>query len=556
VTDLYDRLRPADEPFDVATADRVWNRIASQRSEDATEDDDARRRDRPLRFEDSRVHDNRPRTRRFAAAAAIAAVVVGFAATATVVGNRDSAIAPSNTSPLPPPAVVVESPDVSNGPGGLVAGTSFTVADLPAGWEVDSMRASASGPIFGGGQWALLGADATVTGVVSVRAPYPLSDDEQAQYTSDDLDTTVRGVPSSQYQQDAEGGDTPAHTGITWIENSLLISVTATGDAQALTRPVAEALLIDESARTVSIPDELGLVPSSQLGFADPAAVTTTIEMSPTSNASSVSLTTRPNTFGYDLDRLVASTFDWQPTQIDNRDGMVATTPDGGRLMAWIIDDMFIFATATAGVPDTELLDIIDGIRFTDADDFRRIGNDVAARKNSEIASWEVFDRTTTLNGIGVTVRSRPGSSGANAICVDTPQPSCTELLSEGGAIDGFENYGTASYTLDTTTIGVAWVADSFEFGRSSSPRRPADFTAISLRPSDVVNAADGYLDGTTATIITDNRTQQGRFVIVDVPAGERHPTIRLAANGADPTNASIDDTFELTPTTTGLYNF
>ena len=199
--------------------------------------------------------------------------------------------------------------EVNSTPGGpvdLAAGTNFAVADhLPVGWELDAMKATATGSLFGSTQWALLADDGSVTGVVSVRAPRPITSEEAAQNATDDYNTTVRGLPANEYQQDPDGASTVSRTGLDWVEESLQISLTATGDAETLARPVAEALMIDPATRTVSIPDELGLVPAAGLEFADPDAVTTTIAMSPASSTLGVIISSRPNTFGYGLDQLV-----------------------------------------------------------------------------------------------------------------------------------------------------------------------------------------------------------------------------------------------------------
>lgn len=571
MNDLYDRLRPADEPLDDVTADRIWARIAGQ------PDTDDRRNTEP-HDDDSSDFDwdgappERQRSRRLAAVMATAAAVVGLAATALVVSHRDAVVAPSDSpdpisSPDPDQITENEANPVFSGqtsaapigPIDLAAGTDFAVADyVPAGWELTSMEASSSGSLFGSAQWALLGADGSVAGVVSIRAPRPISDEEAAQSASGDYDTTIRGVPASEYQQAAGNGNSESRTGIDWIEDSLQISLTATGDAEALARPVAEALVIDETTRSVSIPDSLGLVPSSELDFADPDAVNTTIGVSPATAGFGATIIARPNTFGYDLDRLVRSELDWQPTRIDDNDARVATMPGGGRQVAWLDNDMFVTVASTATISDDDLFNIIRGVRFTDAANFRQIGSEIATQENAEIAGWEVFDRTTTPDGFDVTVRSQPGSSGANAICVETPQPVCTKLLSESGAIDGFEKYGAAGFNADGATIGVAWVSNDLEIERSGQIQRPAESSAVSVRPSDFLNPADGYLDGTTATVIANVQTERGRFVVVDIPPGERPPTIRFSPTGelAASTDAADATSFELTPEITSPFSF
>jgi len=584
MNDLYDQLRPADESLDPATADRVWARISGEsldrnaqadRTDNHAHDQDGTQREVvSSRQERTRKGTARPISRRFAAWGAAAAAIAGIGATAAVVGSRDTAVAP--TDPLAPvttvpgaePVDTTTSPDsttqeteaaaLPSGPIGLSAGTKFAVADyLPDGWELGSMDATASGPLFGGQQWALLDAEGSVTGVVSIRAPRVLSADEQMQYTDDDdLNTTVRGFPASEYGPNAGEGDPVQRSGIRWIEGSLLISMSASGDAQELVRPVAEALMIDGETRQLSIPNNLGLIPSTDLAFADPTAVQTVVAMSPVSSTFGVSITARPNTFGFDLTRLVRADVEWEPILIDDLDAIAATTPGGGRMLAWLDDGMYVIAGSTIEISDSELIDIVLGVRFTDADEFREIGEAISGESNAEIASWDVFDRTSTPAGLGITVRSRPESGGANAICVETTEPECTAILSDGGSIDGFEEYGAVGFDIDGATIGVAWVSDDLVIDSIDWTLRPAELENVTLMPSDFLNPDDGYIDGSTATVLVNERTEQGRFVIVDIPAGERPPAIRFVADGIDPDSAGSEAMFELTPNIANSFSF
>lgn len=566
--DLYDRLRPADEPFDAATAERVWARIVAQHSV-ADPDAGMPSQDSPSDVEWSSAAADRPKSRRFVALLATAAAVLGLVSTALVVSNRDTAVAPSDAVDPTAPAATqpfetaptdaaadpnIDANSTASGQVDLAAGTKFAVAEyLPVGWELDSMEATATGSLFGSTQWALLGDDGAVTGVVSVRAPRPMTAEDAAQNATDDFNTTVRGVPANEYQQDSDGAGNVSRTGLDWVEESLQISLTATGEAEPLARSIAEALVIDPAARSVSIPDELGLVPAAGLEFADPDAVATIIGMSPTSSTLGVIINSRPNTFGYGLDQLVGSEFDWQPSRIDDRDARVATTPGGSRQVAWLDDDMFVTVISTTTMTDDALFEIVRGVRFTDADEFRELVATNAAQEQADLLSWDVFDRTTTRDGLYVTVRSRPGSSGANAICLETSNPMCATLTSESGAIDGFETYGSAAFAVGDEMIGVAWVSNDLEIDGANQVLRPAESTSLSVRPSDVLNSADGYIDGTTGAIVADNQTDRGRFVIVAFPATERPPTIQFATVDDDDPTAPL---FELTPTVVNPFDF
>ena len=216
---------------------------------------------------------------------------------------------------------------------------------------------------------------------------------------------------------------------------------------------------------------------------------------------------------------------------------------------------MFITVVAATTMTNDALFEIVRGVRFTDADEFQAIVATNAAQEQADLISWDVFDRTSTPDGLEVTVRSRPGSSGANAICVETSNPACATLISEGGAIDGFETYGAAGFAVDGAMIGIAWVSNDLEIDRANQLQRPAESTSISVRPSDFLNSTDGYIDGTTATIVADTQTDRGRFIIVTFPATERPPTIRFwTVDSEDDTQ--VTTAFELTPTVANPFNF
>jgi len=562
MSDLYDRLRPADECLDAATADRVWARIVARHSTVGPHAEPLMRDMSPdlVRRTDSPV--DRARSRHLAALLAAAAAVVGLVGTAVVVSNRDTVVAPVNAPSSTAPVATdpfgtaqtetTEDPLIggNENPGGVVdlaGGTNFAIADyLPAGWELDSMRASAMGSLLGSTQWALVGDDGSVTGVVSVRAPRPVSAEEAAQISIDDYNTTVRGVPAFEYQQDSR-------TGLDWVEGSLQISLTATGEAERLARRVAEELVIDRATRSVTVPGDFGLVPATELDFADPGAVTTIIGMSPMQSTLGVVISSRPNTFGYELDQLAGSEFDWRSTRIADQETLVATTPGGSRQVAWLRDGLFVTVVSTTTLSDDDLDAIVRGVRFSDADEFRAIVAAKSAQQQADILSWDVFDRTTTPDGLDVTVRARPGGNGANAICVDAPEPACTILVSEGGAIDGFETYGAAGFAIDGAMIGVVWVSNDLEIQRPTQVQTPAESPNVFVRPSAFLNSSDGYADGTTATIVADTRTERGRFVVAAFPSGERPPTIQFA-----PESDSEDSTpaFELTSAIADAFSF
>jgi len=279
----------------------------------------------------------------------------------------------------------VNAADPTNGALNLGGGTKFVVADyMPDGWKLDRMEASPFGSVFPGQQWALLDVDGNVTGVISIRAPRPLDSAEESEYANnEDFDATVRGGPASETEPTSDTGDPIPRSGILWIEDSFLMDVSASGDAQALIRPVAEALVIDETQLTVSIPDDFGLVLSTELDFTEQTAVPTSIEMTPESTTLGVSIFAGPNTFGYGLDRLVRSDVEWEPVAIDDLNVLVSTTLGDGRFMAWIDEGMFVYMSSTIAISDDELFAIVRGIRFTDADEFGATSDAVALQGNA-----------------------------------------------------------------------------------------------------------------------------------------------------------------------------
>lgn len=587
MNDLYDRLRPEDEPLGADTADRVWARVSGESlAGEAPASDEHRERnvDRSpgavpsLRVERTRRRTARPISRRVGVWAASAAAISGLAATAAVVGSRDTVVAPADSLPTATPTPESPQPypsspiDPTTEPGeqqpavsgpetagdSMSVGTKFAVADfVPTGWKIDSMNASPTGSIFGGESWALLDVEGNVSGVVSIRAPRPIDEEEAAaRANDDDRNTTVRGLPAIEYEQSKQGGNDVPRSGISWVENSLAIDVTATEDARSLVRPAAEVLTIDASTQSLSLPDELGLVAADELGFVEPTAVHTVITMSPSEGSSGVLVAVRANTYGYDLDRLVGPDFVWDPVRIDGLEAIVTTTPGGGRWVAWVDDGMHILVQADIVISDDELFEIVRSIRLTDGDEFVEVGEAIAGEGNAEIASWDVFDRTATPDGLGITIRSRPGSGGASAICVEAPHPDCTTIISEGGGIEGFEENGAVAFDVDGRTVGIAWVSDDLVIDSIDWILAPADLDDVVLRPSEVLNPGDGFVDGTTATVLVNERADQGRFVVVEIPDGERPPTIRFVADGVDPDIADIQERFELTPTMDDPFGF
>ncbi len=558
MNDLYDRIRPADEVLDDATAARVWTRITGEESKPA--ELAAPQRSGPSALSVTDGIDAVNQRRRLAVWAAVAAVLVGIAGTAAIVATRSDPVAPADTSvspePTPQPATgPTQSPEPS--PDSTIAtaeanetieielgsGTNFVVADdVPDGWSIESMRAERAGSMFGEAQWAQIGPDGSVTGVISVRPPFLLTAEEIAR-SAEEFDDTVRGVPADVWQDDPNSGMPEQRNGIYWIEQSLQMQVSATGTAADLVRPVAEALVLDARSRTVTLPDSFGLIAAADLDFADDSAVRTTLVMQPDwSDAQGIGISAWPNTFGYDLDQLVGgTTLDWRPIQFDDTDAVGARTPDGDLVaLSWLDSDMLITISTSLTLSDEEIFRVGRVLRFVDAAEFRSIGQSIATQKNDEISGWDVFDQAVTADGIEISIRTQPGGVGANAVCIDAPVVDCTLVQSEGGIVDGKESYGAAGFDLGDRRIGIGWVSSDID----------AATIEPSIHPSTSLDPADLSLDETTSSVIADIVTDAGRFVVVDLPDGERPPAIRFESS--DQLGPQID----LTPALHGPFEY
>ena len=78
-----------------------------------------------------------------------------------------------------------------------------------------------------------------------------VSAEHEARYNIDGFDTTVRGVIANEYQQGPEDGNPVPRSGISWIEDSLLMILTASSDAQP-NRTRSATTSTDSSRRTSS----------------------------------------------------------------------------------------------------------------------------------------------------------------------------------------------------------------------------------------------------------------------------------------------------------------
>lgn len=534
MNDLYDRIRPADEHLDPATAQRVWARISNEPAGPPMDDPHlAASPDLKLATAPEREHPRR--VQRAATWAAAAAAVVGLAGIAIVAGRPGSETPadtpaqsnPTNTTQNTEPDLQVpadENVDATDGSGPFIIanGTRFAVVDVvPEGWNVVGVDAGPGGSLFGSQQWALLDEAGEVNGVVDVRPPRPVPADE-ANLADDEFDSTVRGVPADEWTDDPAASGSPIpRAGITWFENSYQMQVSATGAAQELVRPIAESLVVDVQARTVTIPDDFGLIPTGELGLTDPAAVTTSIRLAPSWTGPGLIVYSEPNRFGYDLDLLVGTGYDWEPIQIDGRSAVATRNTSGAiAIISWLDDDRQVtmsstlaMATDASALSDEELLDVARGVRFADSAEFIDVSATVAKGVNNEVAGWAVYDQASMSDGIEASVRTSPDHDDGHALCLDAPVFDCI-LVDDDGGFD--EAHAAKGFDLGDRRIGVVWISTSID-AQTGDP---------TLRPSDHLNPADGYTDGTTATIISDTTTDHGRFVIVTIPDGERPPTV------------------------------
>ncbi|MEM9042198.1 MAG: hypothetical protein AAGD33_20120 [Actinomycetota bacterium] len=552
MSDLYDRIRPPDEHLDQATLDRVWARISDHAPETSSNDPGPGDtvREWTLGVDPS----GRPQRRHVRVWATIAASLIGIALIAIVLDQRQNnetastgntpdaslepAVAPEATNPA---VAAPEPPDSSINPvAPNTDGTRFAVIDNPpSGWSVDQLRATLSASMFGEQRWALIDDNDAVAGVISFRWVRLVDDSAGATF---DADTTIRGVPATEWTDGPENGATVGRRGLSWVEASYLVQVTSSGDARTSVRDVIEAMVIDTANLTVTIPDSDELIADDDLGFTEPGAVTTSIALTPPNQVSrGVFVRTEPNTFGFDLDLLLGANGDWQPFNVDQHDARVRRSPDGALIgLAWLDNDMLVTVSTNLALPDEQTIEIARSIRFTDLDQFTEASDRYRQMSINTITQWEVHDRLVTDDGLELTVRTRPNSGGANAICLEQPDTQCVTTVSEGGLVDGFEPNATVGFDLEDRLVGVAWISNTHQH----------NWGEPLLRPSDSLNPTDELADGTTATISDDETTDVGRFIIIDVPATERPPgiTFTQTVSSQPPDDGAPALFLELTP--------
>ncbi|MGA0869412.1 MAG: hypothetical protein ACO3UM_10805, partial [Planctomycetota bacterium] len=135
-------------------------------------------------------------------------------------------------------------------------------------------------------------------------------------------------------------------------------------------------------------------------------------------------------------------------------------------------------------------------------------------------ASLHVLDQTTFDDGLNVSIRSitpGEGGSGAVAICVDAPIQRCRFSFSEGSLGGAYQNSILAAFDVNGETVLVAW-DDTAEAERLGEP---------TLSPSGIVaDPSQAASASTTAQIDQQVATATGRFLRINVPAGEQPPQI------------------------------
>lgn len=167
----------------------------------------------------------------------------------------------------------------------------------------------------------------------------------------------------------------------------------------------------------------------------------------------------------------------------------------------------------------------------------RPLVKELADSETATMMTWAELDRVTFDDGITATVRSRTNGSGADAICVEAPVKQCREQVSEVSIVEGYSDNVFDTFNFDGRNVVIGWQSNS-EAERLGDP---------TIQPGEALNPADGLSVTTTATINQLIQGTTGRFLEVEVPAGERPPRLSFRSGdnvldtGAAPTRSAYE---------------
>lgn len=537
--DVLDDLRPDTQHLDPATAERVWRRLTAQHPDLADTDTTNEERHSLARVRtDADVPHRATRRRSVALVGAAAAAVVGLVALGVVDRSGPDSPPATATQPSiasPPPSAVTPSSEPVVSPAetdesaatvvdqvkaddstrdDLAAATGFVLPSfVPDGLEITGLEAGRNSMWdnpFGATRWAQV-IDGSITKMLTVRAPRPI-DPRDPEIDSDD---TVRGTAAEIWAQDDV-------LGVSWNAEGHTHVATSTGLTEAEFLGAVEDLEIDSETSTVTLPDggrSLGLVHESQLGVVGDDVVTSVVAIADPARPHNTVLhaVATPNTFGVTVDGFTPEQPGWETRTVDGVDMRIRVHPadeGGGNEVRWVDHDV---RYQVYGTTDTDTaIEFARGLTLTDAATFKAAVAELTDRATAEMMAWIELDRVTFDDGISATIRSRTEGSGADAICIEAPVEQCSEQVSEASLADGYSDNVFDTFDINGRNVVIGWQSTS-EAERLGEP---------TIEPGDAVDPADGLSLTTTATLDQLARGTTGRFLEIEVPAGERPPQL------------------------------
>ncbi|MEY2959033.1 MAG: hypothetical protein RLZZ01_1601, partial [Actinomycetota bacterium] len=394
----------------------------------------------------------------------------------------------------------------------LSAATGFVLPTyVPVGYEITGLTAYPATPNVDPdiGRWISTNDRGVSQFSVSVQ---PVSSQPDLELRPN---ATIHGQPAMSF-------DSGEGIVVTWVEGDWIISARGRGLSVDETLVAAEALIFDAAGPTVDLPE--GALPG--LDRQDPNqvvidnAVATNLGLTRTDGIPGgfISASSMPNTSGDTLDTMQARGDGYERQIIGDIERLVRIqAPDSlgpFTTVEWIDGDTIM--TVTGRAPSDEVIAVAEGISRVSSGEFVTAGAGVTA----SAASLHVLDQTTFDDGLNVSIRSitpGEGGSGAVAICVDAPIQRCRFSFSEGSLGGAYQNSILAAFDVNGETVLVAW-DDTAEAERLGEP---------TLSPSGIVaDPSQAASASTTAQIDQQVATATGRFLRINVPAGEQPPQI------------------------------
>ncbi len=190
----------------------------------------------------------------------------------------------------------------------------------------------------------------------------------------------------------------------------------------------------------------------------------------------------------------------------------------------WIEGDRIF--TVAGRAPSDEVKAVAEGLSQSTRTDFLAAGASIT----DSAAALDVLDKTTFADGTIISVRSlTPGTSGSGAVamCVESPARQCRFSFSEAGLGGAYQDSLIAAFDVDGDTMMFVWhnAAEAERLGEFTlQPTGPGVASTI---PSEdpTPRSVPGSMSS-TAEITEQVTTDVGRFIRINVPAGEGPPQL------------------------------